>query len=231
MIRGNWFIRIISVLALVLVVTLMASVSSCSQEKETSEKIEVVVTILPLADFVENVGREKVDITIMVPPGANIHIYEPTPSQMAALARAEIYAKVGSGVEFELVRMDKLVAINKEMLVIDCSKGINLLKTVGEHEGKQEKEELEPSAIDPHIWMSPLNVKIMVQNIYEGLVQVDPENRVYYEQNRDAYLQELTKLDQGYQGWLIQSDQPDFHGLSSCLRLFRQRLQPHHATY
>ena len=126
----------------------------------------------------------------MVPPGASPHTYEPTPSQIAALSRAKIYAKVGSGIDFEVVWMDKLVAVNRDMLVIDCSSGVQLIEMTAEHE-----EENHPGGVDPHIWMSPLNAKIMVQNICSGLLMVDPDNRSYYEQNRDAYLVKLTELD------------------------------------
>ncbi|MBA7660856.1 High-affinity zinc uptake system binding-protein ZnuA [subsurface metagenome] len=177
------------VLASLLVVLLAISTLSCRQKEEASEKVGVVVTVLPQAEYVESVGGKRVNITVMVPPGANVHIYEPTPSQMTALAKAEMYAKVGSGVEFELVWMDKLVAANKKMLVIDCSTGVQLQKIAGEHRH-------EHSAIDPHIWTSPLNAQIMVQNICGGLVEVDPDNSAYYEQNRDIYLQKLAKLDQ-----------------------------------
>jgi zinc transport system substrate-binding protein len=151
-------------------------VPACAEEKP-AEKIGVVVSILPLADFVENIGGGRVEVTVMVPPGANPHLYEPTPSQMAALAKAKLYAKVGSGIEFELSWMDKFLAINPKMAVVDCSQGIEI------------KEK------DPHIWMSPQNAKIMVRNICDGLVRIDPDNKAYYEKNRDAYLQELTKLD------------------------------------
>ena len=167
---------------------------SCNRVTVSSEKISVVVSILPQAEFVENVGGEKVDVTVMVPPGASPHTYEPTPSQMVTLSKANMYVKVGSPVEFELVWMDKLIAANKEMLVIDGSKGVQLVEMAAEH--IHEGEEHEHGSMDPHIWLSPLNAKIMVQNIADGLAQVDPANRAYYEQNRDAYLQELTKLDQ-----------------------------------
>jgi zinc transport system substrate-binding protein len=61
-----------------------------------------------------------------------------------------------------------------------------------DHEG----EDHDHATLDPHIWMSPINVRIMVQNICDGLVKIDPDNKTYYEVNRDAYLQELTELDQ-----------------------------------
>ena len=183
---------------LLLVVVLTASAVSCGQKEEAGGKIGVVVSILPLADFVENVGGEKVDVSVMVPPGASPHVYEPTPSQMVTLARAKMYAKVGSGIEFELVWMDKLAAVNKEMLVVDCSRGVQLLEMVGEdtHEGGEYEGGENHGAMDPHIWLSPLNAKIMVQNIYEGLVQLDPDNKAYYEKNRDVYLEKLTRIDQ-----------------------------------
>ncbi len=222
LVKRSRFTGTISVLALVFILGMPVSAISCGQEEEASEKIGVTVSILPLADFVENVGGEKVNVSVMVPPGASPHVYGPTPSQMAALARARLYAKVGSGVEFELVWMDKLVAINAEMLVVDCSKGIKIQEMAGEHEH---------GGIDPHIWMSPLNVKIMVRNICDGLVQVDPGSKAFYEKNRDAYLQELTRLDRDIRDGFIRSDQPKIHDLSPCLWLFCQRVQPYHVAY
>jgi zinc transport system substrate-binding protein len=179
-------------LALVLAAALAISAVSCEQKEEISEKIGVAVTILPQVEFAESVGGERVEVNVMVPPGANVHTYEPTPSQMTALAEAEMYAKVGSGVEFELVWIDKLMAVNKNMLIIDCSKGVELQEMIGEYEHDGEHEH---GVMDPHIWMSPLNAQIMVRNICDGLVQADPDNKPYYEQNRDAYLQKLAELD------------------------------------
>ena len=192
--RTRWFGASLLALAVGLAVPV-----GCGETAHSSGKIGVVVTILPQVEFVENVGGEKVDVTVMVPAGKSPHFWEPLPSQMKALARAEMYAKVGSGVEFELVWLEKLVSTNKEIVVVDCSTGVQLIQMAGNHNHEDEEPEEEhdnPGAMDPHIWMSPLNAKIMVQNICDGLVQVDPGNRAFYEENRDAYLQELTELDQ-----------------------------------
>lgn len=147
------------------------------EEEANKQKIGVVVSILPQAEFVEKIGGDKVNITVMVPPGASPHTYEPIPSQLEDVGEAEIYVKVGSGIEFELNWIDKIVKLNKEMLIVDCSEEIELIE------------------FDPHIWLSPKNVKIMVENIYNGLVRVDPENKKYYKENKENYLQELDKLD------------------------------------
>jgi zinc transport system substrate-binding protein len=194
----NWSSRVLLLSLILSIVASLAIAASCTQPEETTDKIGVVVTIVPQAEFVEKVGGDKVNVTIMVPPGASPHTYEPTPSQMTALSKAVLYAKVGSGVEFELTWMDKLIAQNEDMLVVDCSQGVQLREvvTVDEHEHEAAEDEHEHGAMDPHIWMSPVNAQIMVRNIADGLIQVDPDNRDYYEQNRDAYLQELARLDE-----------------------------------
>ena len=163
---------------------------SCVGNGETSDKIGVVVTILPQAEFVEKVGGDKVNVTVMVPPGADPHTYGPKPLQMVALSQAQIYTKVGSGISFELKWMNDLLKQNGNILVVDCSTGITLQEMTAPDEDEEE------GGMDPHIWTSPANAKIMVQNICDGLVQVDPDNKTYYEENRDAYLLELAQLDQ-----------------------------------
>ena len=183
-------VNILSIPATLLLVTCLVAAASCTRPADTSNKIGVIVTILPQAEFVQSIGGDKVDVTVMIPPGASPHTYEPTPSQMSALSRAELYAKVGSGVEFELTWMDKLIAQNLDMHVVDCSQGIKLQQMTADDEDKP------AGSMDPHIWMSPRNVQIIVRNITDGLIRVDPDNRSYYEQNRDNYLENLAQLDQ-----------------------------------
>ena len=163
----------------------MASATSCGTGKVDSGKMVVAVTILPQAGFVENIGGDKVEVVVMVPPGASPHTYEVTPDQMTKLSNAKMYAKVGSPVEFELAWMDKLIAVNKSMLVVDCSRGIEFMTSADPDESGQ----------DPHIWLSVKNARVMVQNICDGLVQVDAANKSYYEENCADYLEKLTELD------------------------------------
>jgi zinc transport system substrate-binding protein len=171
--------RLLIYFIVVLMVSFMLTFS-CERKSEVDqeEKIRVVVTIPPLADFVKSVGKEKVEVTVMVPPGASPHTYEPTPSQLKKVSQAKMYVKVGSGVEFELVWMDKIMEVNKDMLMVNSSDGIEIA-------GK-----------DPHVWLSPANARIMVENICKGLIKVDPENEEYYVKNKNEYLQELTELDE-----------------------------------
>jgi len=175
--------RLLAVSVAVLVVALAAALFIPKESGKGGEGsgIIVVVTIPPQAEFVKRVGGEKVTVITMVPQWANPHTYEPTPAQLMNVSKAKMYVKMGSGIEFEIAWMDKIKSINENMLIVDCSNGIELLKEDGK--------------ADPHIWLSPKNAKIIVENIFKGFVQIDPANSTYYEQNKEAYLKELDALD------------------------------------
>ncbi|NOQ68074.1 zinc ABC transporter solute-binding protein [Patescibacteria group bacterium] len=135
-----------------------------------------MVSLLPQIDFVENIGKDKVSVSAMIPPGFSPATYEPSIEQLKKLSNANLYIKIGH-IPFEKTQMKKLEDLNPEMRVIDSSKGIEIYEN------------------DPHIWMSPRLVKIQVENIYLALVKTDPENKDFYENNKNEYLAELDNLD------------------------------------
>lgn len=191
--KGRIIIISVLIICFAAAVILIYSSSQTQANIKNPDKISVVVSIPPEAEFVEKVGGDKVKVTTMVPAGANPHTYEPLPEQLKEISSAKMYAQVGSGLEFETVWMDKLTEINKNMLVVNCSKGIIFIpnEDIGEHDHQHGEE----SQYDTHVWVSPRNAKIMVENIYQGLIQVDPANRDYYKSNKDKYLQELDNAD------------------------------------
>jgi zinc transport system substrate-binding protein len=180
---------------LILLITL-SGVFSCSSGNEVQKdqekgELNIIVSILPQSEFAEKIGGDKVNVTVMVPPGADPHIYEAKPDQLRAVSNAALYMKLGSGLEFELAWMDKISGINRNMSVIDCSRGIDLIKGNSEETG---------SGTDPHIWLSPGNVKIIIENMFQGIVDIDTLNnnalnKQYYESNKENYLQEINNLD------------------------------------
>jgi zinc transport system substrate-binding protein len=178
---------------LFMLLVLVFLVISCQGTNQADDKIGVVVSIEPQADFAAAVGGGKLVVTVMVPPGADPHTYEPTPSQLVKVSRAKMYAKVGSGVEFELAWMDKISQQNEKMLIVDCSKGVQIME-MEEHQGDEDDCGHHQGG-DPHIWLSPQNAKLMVENICSGLIQVDLQNEAYYTRNRDEYLAKLDALD------------------------------------
>ncbi|WP_455281900.1 metal ABC transporter solute-binding protein, Zn/Mn family [[Eubacterium] cellulosolvens] len=190
-------INYITIIVTIIVIITIGLISlHQSSDLNYVEKPRVVVTILPQEEFIEKIAGDKVSITTMVPPGASPHTYEPRPSQMKEITEAEMYAKVGSGLDFELVWMPKIIETNPNMLIIDSSKGIKLIETIADNEnGEHETNEREHARKDPHFWLSPKNVIIMVENLYEGLVKIDPDNKRFYTENKDAYIESLKELD------------------------------------
>ena len=173
-----------------------------------NDKIGVVVSLGPQVEFVKAVGGDKVDVTLMVPSNADPHTYEPLANQLSRVSNAKMYAELGTPIEFEVNYMDKIRAINPNMLVLNTSKGIKLIPNSAENES---------TTMDPHDYVDPKNAKIMVNNIYQGLVQIDPADKDYYQKNRDSYLQQLddldkntTKLLKGKQGTYILIYHPAF---------------------
>jgi zinc transport system substrate-binding protein len=176
------------ILLLLVSVILMLLPACTPVETAGSDRLVVAVSVLPQLELVQAVGGEKVEVVVMVPTGADPHTYEVKPDQMVLLSKAVMYAKVGSGLQFELVWMDKLAKMNSRMLIVDCASGIQLEEMSHEHEDHV-------GEMDPHIWLSVKNAKVMVRNICSGLVEIDPGNTAFYEKNRDSYLDELTQID------------------------------------
>ncbi len=181
------YIAIIFTIIVIIAVGLLSLYQS--SDLDYVEKPRVVVTILPQAEFIEKIAGDKVSITTMVPPGASPHTYEPRPSQMKEVTKAEMFAKVGTGLDFELVWMPKIIETNPNILIVNSSEGIHLIE-MGAHDN-----EYQLGGKDPHVWLSPKKAIIMVENLYEGLVKIDPDNKEYYTKNKDVYINSLKELD------------------------------------
>jgi zinc transport system substrate-binding protein len=166
---------------------------ACSQKDTPTDKIHIVVSILPLAEFTEKIGGNKVDVSVMIPPGASPHSYEPRPEQFTRLSKAQLYVKVGTPVEFELVWLEKILSTNKDISVCNGSRGIELITTNPDHGPGENRN---ATNIDPHVWLSPKNAKVIVENICSALITMDPDNQLFYQRNRKQYLSELEGLDQ-----------------------------------
>lgn len=151
--------------------------------------VNVVVSIVPQKVFVEKIGGEKVAVTVMVKQGSSPHDYQPKPSQMKDISNADVYFSMA--VEFENVWLEKFTNQNKDMLLVNSSKGIE--KKVSHHNCTHEHHN-HTASIDPHVWVDPLNVKIIAKNIYDTLVKLDNKNTDFYKKNYETYLTELDTL-------------------------------------
>lgn len=186
--------RILALLLLLCAVLL----PGCAARQPQSGKIQVIASIEPLAWFAERIGGERVAVSVMVPSGGNPHTYEPTPQQMAEVSRAALFVKAGSGVEFELDWMDRLLALNRKIAVCNASAGVTLLpmgEEEHEHESETGEHRHEHGHFDPHFWLSPANARLIAVNVERSLAAVDPAGKAYFAANAAVLDKELQALD------------------------------------
>ncbi len=175
-----------------------------------AENISVFVSIVPQKYFVEQIGGDMVDVKVMVKPGSSPHNYEPKPQQLTDLAKAKIYFAVG--VPFEGSWLDKIASSNPDMLVVHTEENIEKLQMAAHHhhdeeaEGndeehhdhdvnEHEEDEHDEHGLDPHIWLSPVLVKIQASSILSALQKTDPEHAAIYESNFKSFIQRVDALD------------------------------------
>jgi zinc transport system substrate-binding protein len=160
--------------------------------------MQVAASIPPVRYFVEQIGGEHVEVTVMVPPGSNPATYEPRPRKMAALARAQLYFAIG--VPFEKAWMDRIKSANEAMRVIRCHRGIErssvsaTTHSLGA-EGAPQPRGRGAGIKDPHIWLSPPMARILSQNVRDGLVWADPDHAGVYRENYRRLAREINRVD------------------------------------
>jgi zinc transport system substrate-binding protein len=157
------------------------------------------VSILPQKEMVQWIAGDEIKVIVMVPEGQDPHGYSPTPGQLKDLVDADIYFKVGSGVEFEEINMDVIEETNPDMTIVDTSEGIAII-SFDEHHGAEghieeetdnDADDHEHDGTDPHIWLSPVNMKVMASNVLNALLDQDPENEGIYRSNWEDYISRL----------------------------------------
>ncbi len=156
-------------------------------------KTDVLVSILPQKFLVERIGGEEVEVAVIVPAGANAHTYEPTPKQIAAIQKGEIWFRIGENFEH------RLLPLMAHAAVVDQREGLDLIETncgcclLDAH--------------DPHIWLSPKLLKKQATQIADILGKNDPDHHFLFSNNLRQLIGELDLLDQECQALLF-SPQP-----------------------
>ncbi|MBI3873869.1 MAG: zinc ABC transporter substrate-binding protein [Arcobacter sp.] len=160
-----------------------------------ASNVNAVVSILPEQTILQEIGGDKVNVSLMVAPGSSPHTYEPKPSQMKDINNAALYFAVG--VEFEDAWLPKFKNQNQNMKIIDLSKGITKIAMEQHSHGANEhhSDGHKHGKFDPHIWTSISNLKIMSKTIFDTLVINDASNSSYYKANYEKFLTKLNDTD------------------------------------
>jgi|WetSurMetagenome_2_1015567.scaffolds.fasta_scaffold69464_2 zinc transport system substrate-binding protein len=166
-------------------------------------KITVAASIVPLGDFCRNIGGDLVNVTVLVPPGASPHAFEPSPSAVAKATAARVFVYVGAGLD---PWAERLVKAQKTpgQVVVEAVNGIHLINDADEHEpekpGAKGPGEAEHhhhhEAGNPHVWLDPVIAEDICRRLAQALIKVDPAQQPTYEVNLARYLGQLQALNQ-----------------------------------
>lgn len=154
-----------------------------------SSEITVIASFYPLYEFTKQIGQDKVNASILIPPGIEPHDWEPTISDLQRMHNADLIVINGIGFENWVGDID---TVNSDVIVVDTSNGISVMGYDVLEDSSNHKEH---SSVDPHIWLNPVMAKKQIQNIVDALASIDPENERFYRQNAKSYQDKLDLLD------------------------------------
>jgi zinc/manganese transport system substrate-binding protein len=157
----------------------LAILAGPAQAQPKQGTLKVVASFSILGDLVKNVGGERVEVTTLVGPDGDAHVYSPTPADAAKVSHAKLLVINGFGLEGWLPRL--LQAAGSKAAIVTASKDVAPLKA--------------GSDTDPHAWQSVVNVAKYVDNISDALAGADPSNADFFRKNADVYLAKLDALD------------------------------------
>lgn len=156
------------------------------RESNDSSRLQTISSFYPLYEFAQQVGREKVDVKLLVPEGVEPHDWEPTIQDVQQMHKADLIIINGIGFENWV---DNLEEMNYQGLIVDTSQGI-----ISHEETPVESDEHGHES-DPHIWLNPVLAKIQIQNIADAYSKLDPANKNFYQLNAKSYIDEIDTLD------------------------------------
>ena len=181
---------------------------------------KILVTFYPIYQFTKAIGKEKIDVSIIIPPGIEPHDWEPTIQDIQKMKDADMIVINGAGLESWIT---KITSINPNVMIVDTSSDIPLLEKNSNGLDKIAKK-------DPHIWLDPVLAKKQVQNIADGLIKLDPQNANYYQQNANDYKAKLDILDNEIKTDLSTCDKKDFLSFHDAFSYFSKEYGLHQHT-
>ena len=180
-----------------LLLTCLPACAPEASQKEEDGRLQVVATIFPQYDFVRQIAGDLVSLTMLLPPGSEAHSFEPTPQDMIAVQSSDLFLYIGgeSDAWVETV-LSSLDGDGPEALaLIGCVETLEEEVVDGMQTDDHDHDHEEDAVADEHIWTSPRNAMLMVEEIAGRLCALDPDNAQTYQANAEEYLSRLEELD------------------------------------
>lgn len=177
---------------------MLCSLTACSKEEktETQEKLSVITTLFPDYDFAKQIAGDKAEVKLLLNPGVEAHDYDPSPSDIIAMNKADLFIYTGDDMEVWVSSILESVDTEK-VRVVDTSNGISMIESIDDKE--EDGGNAHAHEHDPHIWTSPKNAITMMNTILSAFIKEDPKNKEYYEKNAQNYISQIQTLDKEFQ--------------------------------
>lgn len=167
-------------------------------------KITVYTSFYTMYDFTLKIAGDKANIINMVPPGMEPHDWEPSPKDIAGLSKADLFIYNGAGMEgwtgkvLDSIKGSKLIAVETSKNIQLAEEEHNEQEQRDEHDDEADGHSHEEGELDPHVWLDPMNAKLQMETIRDGLIQADPQNSAFYRERFEEYSRKLDALDKAF---------------------------------
>lgn len=181
-------LKILSAMAAALMILLVSGCSGPQVRKDI-----LVVSLQPQKYLLQQIVGNKYVVKSLLTQTGNPETYEPSASNLVSIEKSSAYFKIGN-IGFELAVGPSIESLNPDLKIYDTSKGVDLI--LGTHcAGGYHEHNKRTLDVDPHIWSSVVNARIIAQNMYEAMLEVDGKNQKFYKKNLDKLNVRLDSID------------------------------------
>ncbi len=199
--KAVWLVVIVASL-LLLVLFFQESTEKRTEAQKHTQKHTIVTTIYPLYYLTKGIAGEQVEVRRLIKPGNEIHSFAPTPTEMVALDKSDLFITLGRDLEPWTQKLS--AATNVKVLALE--EGLSLIHTGEDHHTKHQKEKHHHTGINPHVWLDFDNDIKMIEMIRDTLATLYPEYSANFLKNASLLIEKFEKLKEVYSQGLKQCD-------------------------
>lgn len=206
------------IVSIILVCIILSGLVACSNHNSGIDaengKVKIVAAMFAEYDFARQIVGEKGQVDMLMPAGSEIHSYEPTPQDIINIKNADIFIYGGGESEewldtvldsidtnsLKIISMMDICELYEEE-IIEGMENDHVHDKNGDHvhEENEDEHHHHDAEYDEHVWTSPLNAIEIIEELTKAVIEIDSENKEYYENNSSAYINEIKKLHQDFQ--------------------------------
>jgi zinc transport system substrate-binding protein len=228
--KSNQKIGIIggTIAAVIIITAVVMTSTNVSQQTNqptatSTSKLKVIASFFPMYEFTKNIAGDKADVSVFIPIGEESHGWEPPTQQIQEVQNAQLFIYNGAGMEAFIPQFISTGNFPNTTFV-RASQGIEMQNADVQNMAPDEaKPVIEQGVKDPHVWNDPMFAQQEIRNIVNAMEKSDPVNARYYENNANAYIAKLTKLDQDIKSGLSNCKTHTFVSFHNAFNYFSQR--------